>query len=163
MASPFSRHVRRPDPSGQPQMPEAKDSMPARPTDTAWHLGDWLRARFEGARSMMPWAMPAGMSGDSSMMSREGMPAHDVHAEAMRRIMGMYEDRVHAAEAQLDADEAHAVTVRLGALVDVLVSSIQDTPDHLLAKMLDHSMMQDYERRFDEVMRLPHPSDGDHH
>ncbi len=163
MASPFSRHVRRADPSGSPQAPEARERPPASPTDTAWHLGDWLRARFDDALHWMPWHMPAGMSGDSSMVHLAGTSAGHAHALAMKRIMGMYEDRVRAAEAALDADDAQAVVARLDTLVGMLMTSIEDTPDHLLAKMLDHAMLQDYERRFDEVMCLPHPSDGDHH
>ena len=149
MASPFSRPTHQPDPATR--------------TDTAWHLGDWLRSHFEGARSFMSERMHGMMPGDSAMPMHRGMPMHDAHARTMDRIMALYEERVRAAEDRLDPDQAHQVVMRLDALVDLMVSSIQDTPDHLLAKMLDHSMMQDYERRFDEVMRLPHPSDGDHH
>jgi hypothetical protein len=123
--------------------------------DASWstYLHDW----FENARGLVVYYMPqlgspAGVVPPSSQGS--------FHDQAMHRIMTMRDERAQAAQVNLDPQAAKVVITRLDAVAGLLLESIQDTPDHLLERMMNQALMQDYERRFDEVMRL---SDGRHH
>ncbi len=133
-----------------------KDRPPqAGASEHGWRWAGWLRSWFDDAREMVSSHMPQG-----DAMSMELDSPHARREQAMRQIMRMRNERARMAVARMGADEAAAVIVKLDALVDLFRDGLQDTPEALLGKMLDHSLMQDYERRFDEVMEM---SGGGHH
>jgi hypothetical protein len=133
-----------------------KDRPPqAGESEHGWRWAGWLRSWFDDAREMVSSHMPHG---DTMPMDLES--PHARREEAMRHIMRMRNERARMAVARMGADEASVVVMKLDALVDLFRDGLQDTPESLLGKMLDHSLMQDYERRFDDVMKL---SAGGHH
>jgi hypothetical protein len=126
-------------------------------SEHGWRWAGWLRSWFDDAREMMSSHMPAG---DTVPMDMDLESPHERREQAMRQITRMRDERARLAVARMGADEASAVVAKLDALVGMFRDGVQDTPEALLGKMLDHSLLQDYERRFDDVMKL---SEGGHH